>query len=178
MAECHDAETAKVICHAASEAKMLYVVMQGDSVLQALGRWLKLVGDRRVATEDLVGILCQRLVRKLCDHCKQAYTPNQEILKKFNLPADKAKVLYRAGKVVYDKKGRESTCPQCQGTGFIGRTAVFELVMLNDPLREAIRRSKSLADIGDPIPARPRCSICRSRVCGRSCKGPRRSTSW
>jgi type II secretory ATPase GspE/PulE/Tfp pilus assembly ATPase PilB-like protein len=148
VAECHDPETAKVICHAASEGKMFYVVMHGDSVLQVLGRWLKLVGDRKVASEDLKGILCQRLVRKLCDQCKQAYTPNPEILKKFNLPADKAKVLYRPGKVIADKKGRESTCPQCQGTGFVGRTAVFELIMLNDSLKEAVRQSKSLADIG------------------------------
>ncbi len=147
VAECHDAETARMICQAAREDKMVYVVLQGDSVLQALGRWLKLVGDRSTATADLTGVLCQRLVRKLCDHCKQAYTPTQDILKKFNLPADKVKVLYRAGKVVYDKKGRDSPCPQCQGTGFVGRTAVFELLMLTDSLREVIRQSKSLADI-------------------------------
>jgi type II secretory ATPase GspE/PulE/Tfp pilus assembly ATPase PilB-like protein len=148
VAECHDAETARAVCHAAREGKMLYVVLHGDGVLQALGRWLKLVGDRKAATTDLTGIICQRLVRKLCDNCKQAYTPNPEILKKFNLPADKAKVLYRAGKVLYDKKGRESTCPQCQGTGFIGRTAVFELIVFNDALREAVLQSKSLADVG------------------------------
>ncbi|MBP8303975.1 MAG: Flp pilus assembly complex ATPase component TadA [Phycisphaerae bacterium] len=148
VAECQDAETARVICHGAREAKMLYVVLPGDSALQALGRWLKLVGDRKTATADLVGISCQRLVRKLCENCKQAYTPNPDILKKFNLPADKAKVMHRAGKVVYDKKGRESTCPQCQGTGFVGRTAVLELILFNDALREAVRQSKSLADIG------------------------------
>jgi len=148
VAECQDAETAKVICHGASEAKMLYVILPGESALQALGRWLKLVGERKAATADLVGVSCQRLVRRLCENCKQAYTPNPDILKKFNLPADKAKVMYRAGKVIYDKKGRESTCPQCLGTGFVGRTAIFELILLNDSLREAVCQSKSLADIG------------------------------
>ena len=148
LAECNDPETAKVVCRAAGDNKMFYVVLHADSALQALGRWLKLVGDRKAATADLVGISCQRLVRKLCDHCKQAYSPNPDILKKFNLPADKAKVLHRAGKVIYDKKGRESPCPQCQGTGFVGRTTVFELVMINDSLKEVIRNSKTLAEIG------------------------------
>ena len=148
VAECNDQDTAKVICHAAADAKMLYLVMPAESALQALGRWLKIVGDRKTAIADLVGILCQRLIRKLCDHCKQAYTPNPDVLKKFNLPADKAKVLYRPGKVIVDKKGRESPCPHCQGAGFVGRTAVFELILFNDQLKEVVRQSKTLADMG------------------------------
>jgi type II secretory ATPase GspE/PulE/Tfp pilus assembly ATPase PilB-like protein len=69
-------------------------------------------------------------------------------LKKFNLPADKAKVLYRPGKEVYDKRGKASTCDTCQGTGFVGRTAVFEVIVLDDELKKAIRTVKQLPEIG------------------------------
>jgi len=151
VAECRDQKTARVICHAAKEGKMLYVVIKADSALNALGMWMKLVGDRKAATADLVGVSCQRLIRKLCENCRQAYTPNQEILRKFNLPADKIKALYKASGVLYDKKGRESTCPQCQGTGFVGRTGLFEIIMLNDQLRQAICQCKSLSEMGSVI---------------------------
>ena len=108
----------------------------------------KLVGDRMLIAETLVGISCQRLLRILCRECKQAYAPNQEVLRKFGLPAEKAKVLYRPGKVVYDKRGKPATCEHCQGTGFVGRTGVFELVTLNDELRKVVKHSKSLSEIG------------------------------
>jgi type II secretory ATPase GspE/PulE/Tfp pilus assembly ATPase PilB-like protein len=150
VAECTDPETAKVICAAAEDGgKLVYVVVQADSVLQALGRWLKLVGDRKAAMAHLNGIMNQRLLRKLCDECKQGYTPNQDILKKFNLPADKAKVLYRPGKIVYDKRGKESTCPQCFGTGFVGRTAAYETITFSDELKRVVLKSKTLQDMGN-----------------------------
>ena len=59
-----------------------------------------------------------------------------------------AKVLYRPGKEVYDKKGKPSTCDKCQGTGFVGRSGVFETIMLTDELRAAVREVKQLADLG------------------------------
>jgi type II secretory ATPase GspE/PulE/Tfp pilus assembly ATPase PilB-like protein len=148
VGECEDAETAKVASAAAKDGKLVYAVLEADSVLQALGKWLKLVEDRRLVAETLLGISNQRILRKLCPTCKQGYAPNKELLKKFNLPADKAKVLYRPGKEVYDKRGKASTCNTCQGTGFVGRTAVFEVIVLDDELRKAIRTVKQLPEIG------------------------------
>ncbi|MCH8216821.1 MAG: Flp pilus assembly complex ATPase component TadA [Planctomycetes bacterium] len=148
VAECVDAETAKSICEAAGTGKLVYVIIEADSALQALGRWLKLVGDRKTAVEHLVGLSNQRLLRKLCPECKQGYAPNQDILKKFNLPADKAKVLYRPGKVVFDKRGKESTCADCYGTGFIGRTGVYETITLNSELSRVILTCQTLQDMG------------------------------
>jgi len=148
VGECEDDETAKVASAGAKDGKILYIVMNADSVLQALGKWLKMVGDRKLVAETLVGISNQRLFRKLCDTCKQGYAPNAELLKKFNLPAEKAKVLYRPGKEVFDKKGKPSMCQACQGTGFIGRTGVFEMIVLNDELRKAVKHVKQLPELG------------------------------
>ena len=147
IADCEDAETAQVACAAARDGKLVYITIKADSVIQALGKWLKYVGNRTVIADTLLGISNQRLVRKLCDECKQAYAPDKELFKKFNITAEKTKVLYRTGKVQYDKHGKPSTCEHCQGTGFYGRTAVFELITLNNDLREVVNKSKSLPEI-------------------------------
>ncbi len=148
IGECEDDETAKVASAAAKDGKIVYIVMNADSVLQALGKWLKMVGDRKLVAETLVGISNQRMLRKLCDECKQGYAPNAELLKKFNLPAEKAKVLYRPGKEIFDKRGKPSMCQNCQGTGFVGRTGVFEMIVLTDELRKAVRQVKQLPELG------------------------------
>ncbi len=148
VAECEDAETAKIACAAARDGKLVYVTVQADNVLQALGKWLKFVGNKNVVAETLIGACNQRLLRLLCDECKQAYAPDKELFRKFNINAEKTKVLYRAGKVQYDKHGKPSTCEKCQGTGYVGRTGIFEIVTLNDELREVLRQSKSLPEIG------------------------------
>jgi type II secretory ATPase GspE/PulE/Tfp pilus assembly ATPase PilB-like protein len=57
-------------------------------------------------------------------------------------------VLYRAGKVQYDKHGKPLTCDHCQGTGYFDRTGIFELVVMNDVLRKVVKTSKSLPEIG------------------------------
>jgi len=148
VADCEDAETARVACAAARDGKLIYVTLKADSVLQALGKWMRLVGDRNLVAETLLCVSNQRLLRKLCEECKQGYAPDKELFKKFNITADKTKVLYRAGKMQYDKHGKPLTCDHCQGTGYFDRTGIFELVAMNDALRQAVMKSKSLPEIG------------------------------
>ena len=147
VADCEDADTAKVACAAAKDGKIVYVTLKADSMMQALGKWLKFVGDRNLVAGTLLGASNQRLLRILCEECKQAYAPDKELFRKFNIPAEKTKVLYRAGKVQYDKHGKPSTCEHCQGTGYFGRTGVFELITMNNDLRKVIQQSKSLPEI-------------------------------
>jgi len=148
VAECEDSETAQVACASVKDGKIMYITLKADSVIQALAKWLKYVGDRRLAAGTLLGISNQRLFRKLCDECKQAYAPDKELFKKFNISAEKTKVFYRTGKVLYDKRGKASTCENCQGTGYFGRTGIFEIIILNNELRKALAQTKSLPEIG------------------------------
>ncbi len=148
VADCQDKETAQSVCLAAKDGKNMYATLNADSVVKAVGKWLKLVGDRNLAAQTLLGICNQRLIRKLCEECKQAYAPNKELLRKFNIPDDKVKALYRTGKVIIGKRGKEMTCDQCQGTGYVGRTGIFEIISINDLLRKSIIQSKSLSEIG------------------------------
>ncbi|MHC4084247.1 MAG: ATPase, T2SS/T4P/T4SS family [Planctomycetota bacterium] len=69
------------------------------------------------------------------------------------MPADKVKALYRTGKVIIGKRGKEMTCDQCQGTGYVGRTGIFEIISINDQLKKAIIQSKSLSEIGSQFRA-------------------------
>ncbi|MHC4742576.1 MAG: GspE/PulE family protein [Planctomycetota bacterium] len=148
VADCMDTRTARAACEGAKDGKLIYVQLEADSVMQALGKWLKLVGDRALATDPLLGLCNQRLVRKLCPECKQAYAPKPELFRKFNINPEKTKALYRAGKVIYDKHGKPSDCEECQGTGYIGRTAVFETIMITPELKKVVRNAKSLPEIG------------------------------
>ena len=150
VADCDDAETAQIACTAA-ESKLVYVVIEEESVLRALGKWIKLVGDKNKAVECLLGLSNQRLLRKLCEQCRQAYEPNSDLLHKFNIPADRAKVLYRTGKVVYDKRGKASPCENCQETGYFGRMCIFETIMLNEHLQGVVKQAKSLSDVGTEL---------------------------
>jgi type II secretory ATPase GspE/PulE/Tfp pilus assembly ATPase PilB-like protein len=147
VADCQDTETAHVAAKTSREIKIMYLTLEADSVIKALGKWMKLVGDRDHAFECLLGISNQRLLRILCSECKQAYAPNKELLRKFSIPADKVKVLYRAGKVVYDKHGKPLVCDNCQGTGYIGRTGVFETIVLNQELKKNVAQTKSLSEV-------------------------------
>ncbi len=148
VADCEDTETAQIVCAAAKDGKIMYVTLEADSVIRAFGKWVRLVGHRSLAIETLLGISNQRLLRKLCGQCKQAYAPNAELFRKFNIPAEKAKALYRAGKVQYDKHGKPVTCENCQGTGFVGRVGVFETIITDKQLRGDIKQAKSLSEIG------------------------------
>jgi type II secretory ATPase GspE/PulE/Tfp pilus assembly ATPase PilB-like protein len=147
IAGCDDAATAQIACMAAMDGKLVILTLKANSVLEALNKWLKLVGDKKLASESLLGICNQRLVRKLCSDCKEGYTPDSEQIRKFNLSPDKTKVLYRAGKVIYDKRGKGTPCETCQGTGYVGRTAIFEIIIINSELAKVIQ-TLSIEDIG------------------------------
>ena len=147
VAGCTDKDTAKFCCTTARHNKLVYLTMEADSILSALGKWLQMVEDSGTALGSLVGITNQRLIRKLCEECREAYTPDPELLKKFNIPADKAKAFYRAGKVQFDKHGKPVPCKNCQGTGYFGRMPVFEVIRINDQIRKSIMNLKSMSEI-------------------------------
>jgi type II secretory ATPase GspE/PulE/Tfp pilus assembly ATPase PilB-like protein len=75
----------------------------------------------------LIGVMAQRLVRVICEHCKEEYVPSKALVEKWGISTKKNPVLYRG-------KG----CEHCKGTGFHGRTGIFELMVIDDELREMV----------------------------------------
>lgn len=147
VADCTGTDCAKLACTAARDGLIVYAAFEATSVVQALSTWLEWVGDKRLVVENLAAIINQRLIRILCDECKQAYQPNQDLFRKFNIPADKIKVLYRPGEIEYDKHGKPIVCEKCQGTGFYGRTGVFEMIRIDDDLRKLLAKAGSVRDM-------------------------------
>ena len=145
--QCLTPQTAKLIQEAAG-GKNLLLGANADNCFVALAKWVKLCGDRGKAVARLKGITCQVLLRKLCQQCREAYSPPRDLLAKLNLPADRIKSFYRTPtRPLTDEKGRPVICPVCHGTGYLARTAAFELLEMTDEIRELIVKNASLAQI-------------------------------
>jgi type II secretory ATPase GspE/PulE/Tfp pilus assembly ATPase PilB-like protein len=145
LPELRDRESAGVAAGGAVKKQKVYVGLVARDVLEALNKWLALVGDRALVAKSLLAVLNQRLVRVLCTECKQPYKPDAQTLRKINMPADK--VLYRPPEPQYDKHGNPILCQVCQGSGYVGRTGVFNILQVDDGLRKVIQAGGSLRDI-------------------------------
>ena len=136
---CEDAETAQIATRAASEHRKIYLGMRANDCFDALTQVVKMVNDNALLAKALVGVMNQRLIRKLCDQCREAYRPEAATLKKLNLPADKIERFYRPpAEPKVDKRGKEIICQKCHGTGYVGRTGLFELMTIDDTIRQMI----------------------------------------
>ncbi len=139
VADMPDDNTAKEIAKADHERTRIYLSMRGDSALAAVQIWCKAVGDMDQAAKGLRGVVSQRLARKLCVNCRQAYQPSPDMLKKLGLPADKIKQLFKKGGQVLIKGNRPEVCPVCKGVGYIGQDGIFEVFRIGDAERALIK---------------------------------------
>lgn len=132
-----DTETAKVAVDPGMKGPLIYVQQPLPTIADQVRDWVKKVGDVKEATQALRAVTNQRLLRSLCPNCRQAYQPTPEQIKKLNLPSKKAQQLYRPGGKIQVKNKIED-CPVCQGTGYLGQTAAFEVFMVDDEGRKIL----------------------------------------
>ncbi len=145
--QCEDRETAQIATRAAREKK-IYMTMRASSTFDAIARLIALVEDPKATAEVLVAVVGQRLLRVLCNACREAYQPDEQLLRKANLPVDKIEHFYRPpSEPILDKKGREIICQTCQNSRYVGRTGVFELLIISDALRKLIASGASANQI-------------------------------
>ncbi len=145
VGEIRDNETAEIACQAAQTGHMVLTTLHANDTVTAIGRLLDLGVQPFMIASALTAILGQRLVRVLCPKCKQKYTPNPETIRKANLPADKIKHFYRPPPGSAEGDGeKENKCPRCGGSGYRGRTGVFELMVVTEKIREMIRENPNL----------------------------------
>jgi len=143
--EIREKEAAKAISQSAAEKLRIYVGLQAEDVFDALRKWSALVGDRALLAKSLWAISSQRLIRKLCAACKQPYKPEPTMLKKLNMPP--GAILHRPPEPQFDKRGHPVLCQACQGTGYVGRTGVFDLLVVDDELRKVLRTATSMSEV-------------------------------
>jgi type II secretory ATPase GspE/PulE/Tfp pilus assembly ATPase PilB-like protein len=141
IGEIRDQETASIACQAANTGHMVFSTVHSNDAITALFRLLDLGVEPFMIASALSGVLAQRLVRILCDACKEPYKPKPEFLRKANLPAEKVDVFYRR------PENPEQVCQTCGGTGYFGRTGIFEMLVLTEPMRDMIRENPSINKI-------------------------------
>ncbi len=148
VSDCQDRETAHLAAKSAEDQKKIYMGIQARDCFDALKKLVSLAGDTEAVANVLQVITSQRLVRKLCIACRQAYKPDTQLLKKANLPIDKIDHFYRPPPDgLVDQKGNPIICSNCQGSGYFGRTGVFEMLEVDDSVRELIRKGQPVNTI-------------------------------
>ena len=145
VGEIRDPETAQIAIQSALTGHLVFTTVHANNVFDVLGRFAHMEVDAYAFVAALNGILAQRLVRVVCEQCAVTCQPSVDLIVESGLvPAMVSAWRFRSGR----------GCAHCRGTGYKGRRAIGELLVLNDELREAIvvkapaRRLKELAMAG------------------------------
>jgi general secretion pathway protein E len=149
VADCLDSETASLCADYALQKKM-YLGMRATNTFEGLRKYMQLVGDNQLVARGLQIVTCCRLVRKLCTNCRKGYRPDLALLKKANLPTDQNRPFYRPPnreELEVDKQGNPIICPVCQGSGYLGRTGIYEVLVVDDALRGLVSQGAPLQAI-------------------------------
>ena len=116
--------------------------MHGKHCVDALLRFMAHNADQAKLAEHLEAIICMRIVRKLCETCRIAYTPHPKMLAQLGIPQGRVRQFYRAfeyepGMVDENEKPIEP-CEECSGIGYRQRTGIFEVLSVDDAFRQAM----------------------------------------
>lgn len=130
-----------------NETKLCLVSLRSKDAIDSLTRLIALKpGD--VFARVIKGSVYQRTVRKLCTACREAVPATPELLQRLGIPAGRVQVLYREKQPLPPgqppppkKKSEPEVCPECKGIGYKGRTGIFEIVVVDDKMRQAIAKN-------------------------------------
>ena len=138
VGEIRDGETASIAMRAAITGHLVLSTLHTNDAPSAVDRLRDVGVEPWLISGALRGVVSQRLVRRICPHCKRAYHPASDELALLGL--DDAPDL-----VFYKGEG----CPDCHHTGYTGRRAVFEILMIDAPLRRLITAGASADELAD-----------------------------
>lgn len=128
VGEIRDPETAQIAVQAALTGHLVFTTVHANNVFDVLGRFTHMQVDPYSFAAALTGIVAQRLVRLNCPHCSAPVTPSAERLQAAMIGKDAQAFNFMEGK----------GCGHCRSTGYLGRTAIAEIMVLTDELREMI----------------------------------------
>ncbi len=152
FSELPDAQTINGVVELSTQKNLpIFVRSPGKNALDAVLRLLMLKPNVEPFANRLTAVVAMRLIRKLCEKCRVAYVPHPSLLQKLGIPQGRIAELFkpfvfRPG--MLDENEKEiDPCPKCQGIGYKGRTGIFELLIVNDTLREAIIKTPHLGKL-------------------------------
>lgn len=139
IGEIRDVETAEIAIQAALTGHLVFSTLHTNDSFGAVSRLLDMGIEPFLVSSSLLGVVAQRLVRRVCPHCRQPYTPEEEEIREVGLLPEmvQGRPFYRPG----------PGCDACNNKGYRGRTGIHELLLLNDALRALIMQRADAATI-------------------------------
>ncbi len=134
VGEIRDNETAKIAVQASLTGHLVFSTLHTNDAPSAIARLLDLGLEPFLVTASLEGIVAQRLVRQICAHCKEEYQPTEEQLMELELRPEDVQ-----GRRFFYGKG----CDHCNTTGYRGRMGIYEIMLLDDDMRDMIIKHAS-----------------------------------
>lgn len=136
VGEIRDAETAQIATRAAITGHLVLSTLHTNDTASTISRFIDMGVESYMVSSSVVGVIAQRLVRRICPRCKQ----------EFELSAEEEAILAREG---LDKVYRGVGCNHCSGTGYSGRIAIHEILVMDREIRRMIDRGHAIDEIKD-----------------------------
>jgi general secretion pathway protein E len=130
VGEIRDLETAEIAIQASLTGHLVFSTLHTNDAPSAITRLVDMGVERFLVASSLVAVLAQRLVRLICTNCREAYEPSTEELAEIGLRSNRAVQAYRPG-----------SCERCNYTGYRGRLGIFELMLIDDAIRDLIAQN-------------------------------------
>ena len=149
-----DLDTLTILCEQAGENRLVITSVRAKDAAEALLRVMMLKIPPADFAAAVAGVINVRLIRKLCEKCKEGYPPPAEVLKQLGLPAGRIEALYRPPTAAdRSQTSRRGLRRIAGGVGYIGRTGLFEVLVVDDAIREVLATAPKLENL-PPRPAR------------------------
>ena len=145
VGETRDLETAKTSIEAALTGHLVLSTLHANDAPSTIARLDEMGVEPFMVSASLIGIVSQRLVRRVCTQCREPHKPNEQELGRFGLSASKEAniTFYQA----HHHHPDEPVCSQCQGSGYKGRVGVYEVLRITDEMSALISRRASTDEI-------------------------------
>ncbi|KEF34191.1 ATP-binding protein [Deinococcus sp. RL] len=140
VGEIRDTETAKIATEAALTGHLVLATLHTNDAPGAITRLDEMGVEPFNISASVIGVLAQRLVRRVCTECKQPTNADPDVLRRLGLTEEEV----RGASLM-----RGAGCPRCGGTGYKGRMGIHELMVIDDPLRRAIGAGQTASELRD-----------------------------
>jgi type II secretory ATPase GspE/PulE/Tfp pilus assembly ATPase PilB-like protein len=137
IGEIRDLETAKIATEAALTGHLVFATLHTNTAAQAIVRLMEIGVEPYMVAPSVVGVLAQRLAARICERCKEAYYPSRDVLLHYFEEEGLTEVPFYRGR----------GCNHCRGTGYKGRIAFHELVIITEEIRQLISDGRSAQEI-------------------------------
>lgn len=137
VGEIRDPETAEIAIHAALTGHLVFSTLHTIDAASAVTRLIDMGIEPFLVTSSVEAIIAQRLVRTICPHCKAPYTPPMALIEELGINPERDEMVFYKG----------TGCDACMGTGYLGRTGIYELLVCDEEMEKVIARTSDAGKI-------------------------------